>query len=461
MSRDEAAEGSESEGNEPFEEFDHHECDPHGDLFLNVEEEGVQRRFLVCSRTLSRCSSFWRNKLRHSSNLEVSFETHHADPIALTTLFDIAHGNFSNIPTRLSLDNLHRIAVAVATYDMQRIIVPWASTWIQELNEIELFEIDAETANRCLRIAWVFGSSKHFYYLVQKLAYYGIEPNEFVNTFAIVVETRVTYLKSFVDIANAKVNTLLDSPNACECHQALCKEQMAGSVIRALRAAGLYPIPAESADKSPAQLFQMLNTMELIDTDCMGYWLRSMYWELIDARRTVAVETNEAMDICLRDAGRKTGCLVDNEDDAADVGDVDDEPTIYSRPNTPDTPTKPDDDNEDPNRGMLMTPMSTDTDFSIATHGEEEESDNDDDITRENSRAAEENMIEDAHSSAEDNDSEVLCVRQSKDQRGAQSASQKRKWKGRTGFVEDTDDEWDSDGLENRRKIRRSSKTQE
>lgn len=112
-----------------------------GDLNLDVGEGRTAQRFIVCSRTLSRASKVFKAMLygqfleAQSTNKEREWVVALPadDPKSLATLLYIVHGNFNQVPSTVTRDELFQITVLTDKYYMTEVLRPWVQAWIDPL----------------------------------------------------------------------------------------------------------------------------------------------------------------------------------------------------------------------------------------------------------------------------------------------------------------------------------------
>ncbi|KAI1076871.1 hypothetical protein F5B20DRAFT_554102 [Whalleya microplaca] len=129
--------------------------DPDGDLSLIVGKipelkiAGMQDQivtFVVCSRSLSRASAFWKTllygKFAESKRPESSkaeewrVELPGDQPEPMKMLLRIIHSQFEHIPTAadpIGLRTLYQLTVLTDKYDLTRFLRPWARNWMNSM----------------------------------------------------------------------------------------------------------------------------------------------------------------------------------------------------------------------------------------------------------------------------------------------------------------------------------------
>lgn len=147
--------------------------DPDGDLRLEVGAKinpEEQLECIVCSKTLSRATSVFKNMLygpfresRASSSAALStqnwvVELPEDNPQAMKILLGSMHSQYEHVPTALSLTELYQVLLVCDKYDTIRMIRPWAQLWF-----LPHTPLAKSTGNEILMwIAWELGSENVF-----------------------------------------------------------------------------------------------------------------------------------------------------------------------------------------------------------------------------------------------------------------------------------------------------------
>ena len=147
--------------------------DPDGDLRLEVGAKinpEEQLECIVCSKTLSRATSVFKNMLygpfresRASSSAALStqnwvVELPEDNPQAMKILLSSMHSQYEHVPTALSLTELYQVLLVCDKYDTIRMIRPWAQLWF-----LPHTPLAKSTGNEILMwIAWELGSENVF-----------------------------------------------------------------------------------------------------------------------------------------------------------------------------------------------------------------------------------------------------------------------------------------------------------
>jgi hypothetical protein len=123
------------------------DIDRDGDLTLVVGPE--RRKFLVCSRTLSRASPVFKQMLYGNPQWQ---ESRPKDPSQLPwvvklpgdnhdatkTLLEIIHSRFAHVPSICAtVDELYEILVVAGKYDMTKLLRPWVQGWVTSLPPLQ------------------------------------------------------------------------------------------------------------------------------------------------------------------------------------------------------------------------------------------------------------------------------------------------------------------------------------
>ncbi len=143
------------------------QIDPSGDLLLDIGSSTCQRRYQVCSRTLSRSSPVWKAML-YRPFMEGKPEDKDAEWVvtlpedstaAFEVILGILHVQFERVPKYPSLALLFQITIATDKYDLTHILRPWSNSWLQGNRP---FSSKVSDCTRLLWIAWELGSISIF-----------------------------------------------------------------------------------------------------------------------------------------------------------------------------------------------------------------------------------------------------------------------------------------------------------
>lgn len=147
------------------------DIDRDGDLTLVVGPE--HRRFLVCSRSLSRASPVFKRMLYGNSQWQ---ESRPKDPSQLPwvvklpeenhdstkTLLEIIHSRFVHVPSTCGkIEDLYEILVVADKYGMTKLLRPWVQGWVTSLTPLQ----DNEAIWHALGVATELGAEnvvRHF-----------------------------------------------------------------------------------------------------------------------------------------------------------------------------------------------------------------------------------------------------------------------------------------------------------
>lgn len=123
------------------------DIDRDGDLTLVVGPE--HRKFLVCSRTVSRASPVFKQMLygnpqwqesrpKDQSQLPWVVKLPEDNHDATKTLLEIIHSRFSHVPsTCATVEDLYEILVVANKYDMTKLLRPWVQGWVTSLPPLQ------------------------------------------------------------------------------------------------------------------------------------------------------------------------------------------------------------------------------------------------------------------------------------------------------------------------------------
>lgn len=151
------------------------DIDRDGDLTLVVGPE--HRKFLVCSRALSRASSVFKQMLYGNPQWR---ESRPKDPSELPwivklpednhdgtkTLLEIIHSRFSHVSnTCATVEELYEILVVADKYDMTKLLRPWVQGWVTSLPPLQ----DIEAIWPALGVATELGAEEIVRHLFQRV----------------------------------------------------------------------------------------------------------------------------------------------------------------------------------------------------------------------------------------------------------------------------------------------------
>ncbi len=103
----------------------------------------------------------WREAASTSADCSHSIYADDWDPEAFLILMHIIHGRNRQVPRRVSLELLAKIAVLVDYYECHETVELFAEIWLQELKSRLPEQLDRDLIF-CLCISWVFGDAELF-----------------------------------------------------------------------------------------------------------------------------------------------------------------------------------------------------------------------------------------------------------------------------------------------------------
>lgn len=147
-----------------------HTIDPKGDILLeltsltgDVELARVSTKVLcltspIFEAMLGPNSDFEKAQGLRDDNQEVpTFQLHEVNTKALLMVLHAAHHSVHLLPRSIKIDDFYLLALVCYQYDMAKVLVSWAITWMYA-DELDLAEADG----RWLAIAWVFRAGLKF-----------------------------------------------------------------------------------------------------------------------------------------------------------------------------------------------------------------------------------------------------------------------------------------------------------
>lgn len=263
--------------------------DPRGDLTLKVGLSESSKKFVVCSRTLSRISpvfermlygSFAESRPGHAASWSVELPDVNPLPFALLTY--VSHGEFGSIPKTLNVDELFELIILTHHYDCTRILAPWAERWLSNIrepassNELEMYKV--------LFISQELGDKRTFEITAGRLVlescptldrerlnkHLGGHLHAIINRIDSIREnTIVEMLALFRDLSSILV-VVDEQPRWCKYasyrgpHR--CESMILGSVVFCLTRANLWPVPeAQDVEESVMALYRLLASVVVHD----------------------------------------------------------------------------------------------------------------------------------------------------------------------------------------------------
>ena len=141
--------------------------DPDGELRLEIGPfDFPVLACLVCPRTVSRASKVFKKMLYGNfaeskpKEGEWVVKLPEDDPDAMAFVLNILHGHFDKIPETLTQDKLYRVTVVTNKYDLTASLRPWASMWLQNLEDRTV--INMLSCSQRIWIAWELGDTNLF-----------------------------------------------------------------------------------------------------------------------------------------------------------------------------------------------------------------------------------------------------------------------------------------------------------
>lgn len=160
--------------------------DPDGDLCLVVGDEDATA-FVVCSKTVARASPVWKRLLfgLFSESLQPSKDSGEEwtvrlpvdNPRSMRLVLNIIHSQFEEVPTSvtffdygetgyITFEELFQLTVLTDKYDLTRMLRPWASYWLRDIDERGPLAVEyggeygAADMDCLCWVAWELGSEK-------------------------------------------------------------------------------------------------------------------------------------------------------------------------------------------------------------------------------------------------------------------------------------------------------------
>ncbi|KAI0097057.1 hypothetical protein F4776DRAFT_651292 [Hypoxylon sp. NC0597] len=136
------------------------------DIVVPVKTSKGKVMFKVSSGNMVSASAIWaehlyRNNVGRSDTDEWMVEID-GNVDALTTIFNIVHFKFSDVPETLTLDELYEISLVLSQYECVHLTYPWASKWIESLTSLVEDASLHHVCHKALLVAWVFGHVQLF-----------------------------------------------------------------------------------------------------------------------------------------------------------------------------------------------------------------------------------------------------------------------------------------------------------
>jgi len=97
---------------------------------------------------------------------ELDFEED--DNVALLLLLKIAHLQFTDVPAKLSYEELMNVAILCDKYDCVKLVKPWVFKWCQIVEKVATI---GTKKHDYMFVAWLFGRQKVFNLLAGRLLY--------------------------------------------------------------------------------------------------------------------------------------------------------------------------------------------------------------------------------------------------------------------------------------------------
>ncbi|KAI0853612.1 hypothetical protein F5Y00DRAFT_105186 [Daldinia vernicosa] len=238
----------------------------------------------VSSAHLALASPVWRTMLYGNdavkrSNAEDWVVSIDGDAPALITLFRIIHYEFNKVPTRVSIDELHSIAVAISRYRCAHLVYPWAETWVNNLRKYDTAKEYYRDSRKAVFIAWVLGDASFFVNSLRQL----VLNSKLIDGRLVDAEGKLLSgmedihkdLPGWISTARLRIvsqmlnalnkpfrrHTSADGsfePPFCKLgsQQKECETMMLGSIVPQLIAAKLFPVP------KPPEITDSIKTLQ-------------------------------------------------------------------------------------------------------------------------------------------------------------------------------------------------------
>lgn len=113
------------------------DIDPDGDLTLVVGSDSKKTSFLVCSKSLSRSSPFWKTLLygpfaERTEGRRWTVELPGDDPNAMEIILRLVHGSCHKIP-KVNINLAFEVTVLTNKYEMTHCLWPCAKQWLSDV----------------------------------------------------------------------------------------------------------------------------------------------------------------------------------------------------------------------------------------------------------------------------------------------------------------------------------------
>lgn len=263
--------------------------DPRGDLTLNIGLSDSSKKFIVCSRTLSRISPVLERMLYGSfaeSRSECAtvwtIDLPDVNPLPFALLAYISHSEFGSISKTLNVDELFELIILTHYYDCTQILSPWAERWLSNIrepsssNELEMYKV--------LFITQELGDKRTFEITARRLVletcltfererlheHLGGHLHAIVDRVDCIRETTINaMLALFRGLSNILV-VVDEQPRWCKYASYMgphrCESMILGSVVFCLTRANLWPIPeAQDVEESVMGLYRLLANVVIHD----------------------------------------------------------------------------------------------------------------------------------------------------------------------------------------------------
>ncbi|KAK2690143.1 hypothetical protein QWA68_010925 [Fusarium oxysporum] len=298
--------------------------DPRGDVKLCVGETDPVT-FTACSRALARASPVFERMLfglfmesRPANGEDWVVELPEDKPTALSIFLRISHGQFDQVPRKLSIDDLYDLTVLSNYYDGTHMLEPWMGRWMS------LVEDDAKASKvsmvKSLCIAWEFGQKDSFCRIARRMLMEsdGSEDPHLImqpDIIERISKNRLITIQALLDVIRRLVNDLLvvdEKPRWCRHAEWMgphrCESMILGSITFCLARGGLWPLPqAEDVMDSIVGLRRKMTGLVVHDigkvdgldhTHCNPgpFLLSEVERVFIDIRNPVTKDDLEAMD---------------------------------------------------------------------------------------------------------------------------------------------------------------------
>ncbi|RYP11059.1 hypothetical protein DL764_000287 [Monosporascus ibericus] len=246
--------------------------------------------YIVCSKTLSRSSPFFKRLLYggfvESKKLEAGGQwtvyLPEDEPAPMKTILNVAHGRFDQVPIKWgTVEDLYLLTVLTDKYDLTHLLRPWAQRWMQAIRRSYEDEkggvwsgSPSEVAPQCLWIAWELGDEDSVELLVNDIAYGSrLDSSGRLNHMhwkkSELVFKDVMEPPGMVDLIHAQrleaINGLLQpirsaideaAKGACSFGETGCEAMLVGSIIQSLAGGGIWPLPENSAWELSAEALE-------------------------------------------------------------------------------------------------------------------------------------------------------------------------------------------------------------